>query len=162
MRKQLMIGLTAAALTLGGLGTAVAGGKFGHGPDGMMGGRMLDRMAEKLDLTADQQTQAEEIMIGGFKEMRANKRAMKDLRTELRQLDPAAADYKQKSEQLAADIAAATEKMVLMRSEQRQAFNEILTDEQRTELAQLKDDWKERGGHRGGHGEGKGGKHCRN
>lgn len=162
MRKTLMIGLTAAALTLGGLGTAVASGKFGHGHDGMMGGRMLDRMADKLDLTAEQQSQAEDIMIGGFKEMRENKRAMKDLRTELRQLDPAAADYKQKSERLAADIAAATEKMVLMRSEQRQAFNEILTDEQRTELAQLKDDWKERDGHRfGGHGEGKGGKHCR-
>lgn len=161
MRKQLMIGLTAAALTLGGLGTAVASGKLGHGPEGMMGGRMLDRMAEKLDLTAEQQSQAEEIMIGSFKEMRENKRAMKDLRTELHKLDPTAADYKQKSEQLAAEIAAATEKMVLMRSEQRQAFNEILTDEQRTEFAQLKDQWQERGHHYGGHGEGKGGKHCR-
>lgn len=156
MRKQLMIGLTAAALTLGGLGTAVASGKFGHGPEGMMGGRMLDRMAEKLDLTTEQQSQAEDIIIGSFKEMRENKRAMKDLRTELRQLDPSAADYAQKSEKLAADIAAATEKMVLMRSEQRQAFNAILTDEQRTELAQLKDDWKEHG-----RGEGKRGKQCR-
>lgn len=161
MRKQLMIGLTAAALTLGGLGTAVASGKFGHGSDGMMGGRMLDRMAEKLDLTAEQQSQAEDIMVGNFKEMRENKRAIKDLRTELHKLDPTAADYKQKSEQLAADIAAATEKMVLMRSEQRQAFNEILTDEQRTELAALKDKWQERGHRFGGHGEGKGGKHCR-
>ena len=158
MRKTLMIGLTAAALTLGGLGTAVASGKFGHGPDGMMGGRMLDRMADKLDLTAEQQSQAEDIMVGNFKDMREHKRAMKDLRTELHKLDPTASDYKQKSEQLAADIAAATEKMVLMRSDQRQAFNEILTDEQRTELAELKDKWQERG-HR--HGEGKGGKHCR-
>ncbi len=167
MRKTLIIGLTAAALTLGGLGTAVASGKFGHGMDGMMGGHMLERISQKLDLTEEQQRQVDDMIAANVKDMRQNMRNMKDLRMELRKLDPTAADYQQKSTQLAADIASATEKMVLMRAEQRQDFNNILTDDQRTELATMKDKmeekWAKHGKHRfGGHdGEGKGGKHCR-
>lgn len=162
MRKKLMIGLTAAALTLGGLGTAVAGGKFGMGMDGgMMDGRMMDRLSQKLDLTSEQQDKVDSLIADNFKDMRQNMRNLKDLRKAMRNLDPNAPDYKQQSTQLASQIADATEKMVLMRADQRQAFNSILTPEQQTELAALKEKmqerWAERGKHhRGGEHGGKG------
>ncbi len=159
MRKTLIIGMTALSLTLGGLGVAVAGGKMGH--DGPMDGRMLDRLAHKLDLTDAQMDQVDEMMAGEFKDMRQQMRTMKDLRQDLRKLDPNAADYQQQVDTLAAQIAANTEQMVKMRAEQKQAFNEILTPEQRTELAELKDSWRERMHNRFGGEHGGKGRHCR-
>jgi len=159
MRKTLIIGMTALSLTLGGLGVAVAGGKMGH--DGPMDGRMIDRLAHKLDLTDAQMDQVDEMMAGEFKDMRQQMRTMKDLRQDLRQLDPNAADYQQQVDTLAAQIAANTEQMVKMRAEQKQAFNEILTPDQRTELAELKDSWRERMHNRFGGEHGGKGRYCR-
>lgn len=159
MRKTLIIGITALSLTLGGLGIAYASGKVGHGP--MMDGRHLDRIGNHLDLTEAQQAQLDELTAGQFTEMRQGMRSMYNLREILHKLDPTAADYDQQVDKLADEIGDKAGNMVRMRANQHQAFNAILTAEQREEFAQMSDKMQERGKHRfGGHGE-KWGKGCR-
>ncbi|MGB0465997.1 MAG: Spy/CpxP family protein refolding chaperone [Pontibacterium sp.] len=163
MRNKLIAGMAVLTLSLGGLGIAYAGGPFGQGCSerGPMGHHMKNRMADKLNLTEEQQEKLDNQIAENFADMQKNMRALRSGKQALRNLDPNAADYQAQANKLAAEVAANTESMLLLRAEHRQDFNAVLTEEQRATFAEMKKNRPALGERYFGQGDKKG-KHCRN
>jgi protein CpxP len=157
MNKKLIIGMTAAAISLGGLGTAWAHFR----EDGGRGGRMLDHMAEELDLTAEQKAQIAETMKSRHAARKEGREDRREFFQKLTGLKPDAPDYQQQLDDLVRQAEQRARDMVLERAEQQQKIYAILTPEQRTEFAGLKQDMRKRWQDRAGEqGKTRRGKHC--
>ena len=151
-RRIFLSSLLVGTLAIGTVAMAGPHGKFGGGDNAERSAKFmekrLDRMSEKLDLTAEQKTQMKAVMEG-----RDNKLAeRKALREAFQKLDPTSASYEADLKALAAKKAAMSEEATISRGLKRQKVAEILTPEQLTKMEEMK---AKRGGKRGHRGHGK-------
>ena len=118
------------------------GGKHGKRGGRHGGGKhMMKRMAKKLNLTDEQKAQMKsmrEAQKGANQELRAE---MKELRTKMHALDP---NDSNAVDALAAEKGALSAKMFKAKNEARVAFENLLTDEQKAQLATMKAERKAR------------------
>ena len=154
MRKQLIIGITAAIIGGATLtaGVASADGKWdrcgdrgegrgkyeqmeGHGHKGY---KRLKYMAEELDLTDAQQDQMKQLFRDQRNAMMDQKDSFHDMREAMRDLDVSAADYDQQVASLMTRAEQNAAAMVKMRAEQKKAIFELLTPEQQSEFLEMK------------------------
>lgn len=125
-----LVALSAATLAMG-----PPGGD--HDP-----ARMLRHMSERLELTDDQRDQAEAIMQAGKTESGADRQRLRELRGELMTMESA---FDPDAARKAADeIGEITSRMVYRYASTYAEFYALLTDEQRAELEQLKEERGER------------------
>ncbi|WP_027858735.1 Spy/CpxP family protein refolding chaperone [Marinobacterium jannaschii] len=147
MRKFIIV--TASILTLGIAGTAIA--------DGM---RYFDRMAEKLDLTTEQRDQVKELMSANKEQMQTLHKEHKESRQAFYQLNPNDANYAAEVERYAEQAARHAGEMVKMRASQREEMSKLLTEEQMTKLASMREKWQSKDGGFGAKGKHHKGKYC--
>lgn len=147
-KKRLFLSsLLAGTLTISTLAMAGSHGKCGRDSSGERSAecmqKRLDRMSEKLDLTADQKAQMKVVMEG-----KVNKSTeRKALRDAFKKLDPTSASYEADLKALAAKKAVFTQESTISRGLKRQKIANILTPEQRTKMEEMRG----KGGHRGHH-----------
>ncbi|WP_299197574.1 Spy/CpxP family protein refolding chaperone [uncultured Amphritea sp.] len=150
MRKQLIIGITAAVIGAGALTAGIASAKDGWDRcgDRQGGGRYeqmegkqnmrMSRMAEKLGLSEEQTNQMQELFQNKRGQMKDQRGGMRDMHTALRDLDVNAADYDQQVAALVAKAQEDTAQMITMRAEQKKAMFAILTPEQQQKFMEMR------------------------
>lgn len=112
------------------------------------GFRHMERMADRLNLSDEQRQQLKQIHRAARPQMMSIRDAMQDNREALRKLDPAAGDYSQRVESLAAERADLTRQMILHKGRVRSSVYAILTPEQRKLKKEQKGRWHKTGGDR--------------
>ena len=147
-RRIFLSSLLVGTLAIGTAAMAGPHGKFGGGDSAERMEKRLDRMSEKLDLTAEQKTQMKAVM----ESRNAKSTERKALREAFQKLDPTSASYEADLKALAAKKAAMAEEATISRGLKRQKVAEILTPEQLTKMEEMK---AKRGGKRGHRGHGK-------
>lgn len=155
MRKQIIIGITAAIIGAGALTAGIASahdkdrcgdreeghhGKHEQMEDGKHAGKRLHAMVKKLDLSEAQETQVKELFKDRRDEMRDQRDQMKEMYTAMRDLDVNAADYDQQVANLVATAQENTAKMITMRAEQKKELFAILTPEQQEKFMEMRPD----------------------
>lgn len=165
MKKTVLVTLLASTL---GLGAAAAhaddkdSGKRGHGYSkheggkhhGKRGGRhhsgghMMKRMAKKLGLTEAQQAEIKTLREAQKDTHKALREEMKALHVEMTALDSTSATYDSQVVVLADKKADLERKKFIQRSDARQKFEAVLTEEQRATLKTMKEERKNRHGKR--------------
>ncbi len=165
------IALTAAALVFGtGAELTMAGGGFG-GCDGdrkggkhyrgmqeqgmagdrygMMGERMLRKLDWELELTDQQRDQIRDLMKERQQKMTDRKGQKQNMYQQMRELDPAAADYQQQVAELATQQAETVRQRLVDRAEGMAELYAVLTPEQQQKFKELQDQWGEKRGRKG-------------
>jgi len=139
MKTNTIFSLLAAGLIAGGLiaTQAFAADKPASTADSPMQGRLLQRLADKLNLTADQRSQIKEVIAGEKDTLvplaTAVHDARKGLRTAIRAGDATEASVRA----AAAKVAAAEADLAVERMKLYGKIAPILTDAQRRQLADL-------------------------
>lgn len=152
-RSTLIFGV-AALLAVGCANIATAN------PVGGEGGRHMQRMADDLNLSAQQRQQFKQIHTDSRTAGQSIHEAMKKNRDALRMLDPGAKDYSAQVARLADEKAELVKQMVIHHSEVRAQIYAILTPAQRTKAAEMKTNFR-KGGKPGRGGMDRGGRgHC--
>lgn len=130
------------------------GMKSGYGHPGM-GGDGMPRYLNRLDLTEAQRDRIFDIMHAQAPIMRNTAKAMQKAQSDLRDLTAAPDFSEAKARELANAAAAAMGEMALNRAKTERQVFDVLTPEQRKQLAELKDRPRQRGdGTRGPAGDG--------
>jgi len=101
------------------------------------GERLLKKMTRKLDLTDDQSTQIEQILTTSREGTADERETLRDTRKALRELDPSEPTYADSVNQYATVLGDLKRDMIIERSSLRQQISQVLTDEQKQELATL-------------------------
>lgn len=146
MKHMLKQTLTATGLGIALLGAAAA--FAGPGPGGPHegdphGGRMLAKMTEELELTAEQQATIKAIYATNREQGAADRERLRELHEQLRASE---GDFDAGSAQQAADeLGEITSRMAYQRASAQHQVREVLTDEQRAELDEMMEQRKERG-----------------
>lgn len=154
MRKQLIIGITAAIIGAGALSAGLASAKDGwdrcgerhegghHGKyeqmDGKHSAMRMTMMTEKLNLTDEQQTQMQELFKSKQDQMQDQRGTMREMHNALRDLDVNAADYDQQVADLVTKAQEKTAQMIQMRAQQKKAMFAILTPEQQQTFMEMR------------------------
>ncbi|WP_428034239.1 Spy/CpxP family protein refolding chaperone [Amphritea sp.] len=151
MRKQLIIGITAAVIGAGALTAGIASAKDGwdrcgdrqgggryEQMDSKHSGMRMSAMAEKLGLTDAQKTQMQELFQNQRGQMKDQRSGMREMHTALRDLDVNAADYDQQVAALVTKAQENTAQMITMRAEQKKAMFAILTPEQQQKFMEMR------------------------
>lgn len=138
MRKKLIAGITAAAITFAGLGFTVAHAKGGH--DFME--KRLQHLTQELDLTKEQQIQLSDSMESSKKAMQETRQTRNEIRKELMKLDPSSPDYQTKLDSLVLKAQEQAKQMVVQKAEQKQAIFSVLNEEQKQEFSELQEKWQ--------------------
>lgn len=138
MKKKILAGITAAAITLASLGFTVAHAKGGH--DFME--KRLQHLTEELNLSKEQQEQLQASMENGKKAMYDSREQRQEIRKELMKLDPNAADYQTRLNSLVLKAQEQAKTMVIQKAEQKQALFSVLTEQQKQELSELQEKWQ--------------------
>lgn len=138
MRKKLIAGITAAAITFAGLGFTVAHAKGGH--DFME--KRLQHLTQELDLTKEQQSQLSDSMESSKKAMQETRQTRNEIRKELMKLDPSSPDYQTKLDSLVLKAQEQAKQMVVQKAEQKQAIFSVLNEEQKQEFTELQEKWQ--------------------
>ncbi len=165
MKKALLVTLLASTLGLG--ATAVhaeseSSDKRGHGYSkhkdgkhhGKRGGKRhggahkMQRIAKKLGLTEAQQAEIKTLREAQKEEHKALREEMKAFREKMKALDTSSADYDSQVAALADEKANFERKRFIQKSAARQAFMNVLTEEQRATLKTMKEERKNRRGKR--------------
>mgnify|MGYP003476963651 FL=1 len=134
----LAVPLTAVAFQGHPVGHHGCGGFAGHGGPGMMGGEMMPPHLRGLNLTEAQRDKIFEIMHAQAPAMRDKAKALRKAEDDLRALT-AAADYSDAKARSLADAGAkAMSEMTLARAKAERQVFEVLTPEQRKQLAEMK------------------------
>ena len=165
MKKAVLVTLLASTLGLGAATVHAEGndsGKRGHGYSKHEGGKhhgkrgggrhggghMMKRMAEKLGLTEAQQTEIKTLREAQKETYKALREEMKALSVEMKALDSTGADYQSQVVVLADKKADLERKKFIQRSDARQKFEAVLTEEQRATMKKMKEERKSRHGKR--------------
>ena len=138
MRKKLIAGITAAAITFAGLGFTVAHAKGGH--DFME--KRLQHLTQELNLTKEQQSQLSDSMESSKKAMQETRQTRNEIRKELMKLDPGSPDYQTKLDSLVLKAQEQAKQMVVQKAEQKQAIFSVLNEEQKQEFTELQEKWQ--------------------
>jgi protein CpxP len=136
MRTKFIAGITAAVITVAGLGVtaAYAKGNYDHAE------KRMEHLAEKLNLTEAQETQLRAEMKEKQASMQDQRQARKDLRKQLMQLDPNATNYETQLNSLVLQAQEQAKASIIAKAEQQEALFEVLTPEQEKTFAELKMD----------------------
>ncbi|WGL17509.1 Spy/CpxP family protein refolding chaperone [Microbulbifer bruguierae] len=136
------------ALTAPGMVMAFPDG--GHGPEGHHGhhggfheGRMLEHLAEKLDLTEGQKAQMEANREAGKAARKAAREEMHQVHEQLREAIESGADQATLDD-LAAKLGRLEVQKMQYMHERKVQFESILTDEQKAKLEEMKAEGKAR------------------
>ncbi len=151
MRKQLIIGITAAIIGAGALTAGIAsakgdrercdGGEGRHGKYEQMEGKQhmrMSKMADELGLSDEQKDQMQELMKNKRGQMKDQRGGMKSMHNALRDLDVNASDYDQQVATLVTQAQEKTAEMIQMRAQQKKAMFEILTPEQQEKYQEMR------------------------
>ena len=134
----LAVPLTAVAFQGHPGGHHACGGFAGHGGPGMMGGEMMPPHLRGLNLNEAQRDKIFEIMHAQAPVMREKAKAVRQAEDNLRALT-SAADYNEAKARALADASAkAMSEMSLARAKAERQVFEVLTPEQRKQLADMK------------------------
>jgi Spy/CpxP family protein refolding chaperone len=109
---------------------------------------MLGRLDQQLALTDQQQQQIGDLITKHQQQMPANLAQMQQFRSQMHNLDPAAADYAEQVEILAKQQAALMSQRMVERANNHAELYALLTPEQQQSFRQLQ---QQRGERRGGH-----------
>jgi Spy/CpxP family protein refolding chaperone len=169
MKKALLVTLLASTLGFGAAAVHAddngSGKRGGHGYSKHEGGKhagkhrggrkggeqMMKRMTKMLDLTEAQQAQLKTIQEAQKTQRESLREAMKSLRTEMKALDTSSDGYSNQVAALADKKANLDRQQFIQRSEARQQFESVLTEEQRAKMKEMQDKRQSRGEKRGGH-----------
>lgn len=153
-RKRLTPTLAALGLAIAGLALAAppgqAHGRHGHhGPSSMAGlvgdpGFIVERMTRHLDLDEIQEAEISNILEAARPEFEALRERGSGNRDAMRELDPVAADYSAKLNDLALRNGQIVTDATLLFGRVRAEVHAVLTPEQLEELESLADRWQER------------------
>ncbi len=125
----------------GGMGLHNGGQKGGmHGLD------KIDRMAKRLGLSDEQQAEIKTIMESNQEAKDSLRERMIESRQALRALDTSAVDYDEKVAGIAETIAGLEKEKIVSRSTVRKQVEFVLTDEQKTKMAEMKGKMGKRSG----------------
>jgi len=141
---KLSVGKRIAAASLGVL-VSLSAAAWAMGPRGGMDhdpGRMLTHMADRLELSDAQQEQLKSIVESGKEQSSADRKRLEELRGELEAMHDSF-DQGQ-AQKIADEIGEITSRMVYQFSSSYAGFYSLLTDEQKAELEQLKEERGER------------------
>ncbi|BBB24752.1 Spy/CpxP family protein refolding chaperone [Amphritea japonica] len=151
MRKQLIIGITAAIIGAGALTAGIAsakgdwercgGGEGRHGKYEQMEGRhdmRMSRMADELELSDEQKSQMQALMKNKRAQMKDQRGGMRGMHNAFKDLEVNAADYDQQVAALVTQAQEKTAEMIQMRAQQKKAMFEILTPEQQEKYLEMR------------------------
>lgn len=145
-RKNWLVGAAAATV----LATSATAWSMGHSGSGDPG-RMFAHMADKLDLSAEQQASVEQVLSASRETSRADHQRLQALRQQLRAMH---GDFEAgKAQGIADEIGQVTSRMVFQASKSWSEVYQLLDAEQRQELEDL---MKKREAHRGMRRKGRG------
>lgn len=136
-------------------GCGIMGAKAGFAQPGM-GGDGMPRYLYRLNLTEAQRDRIFDIMHAQAPTQRANMKALYKARSDLRVLTTTADFSEAKAKEQADAVAAATGEMALNRAKTERQVIDVLTPEQRQQLAELKTNVQRRPDSRGQRGMGMG------
>jgi|GEM_PF-1722423 len=145
MRKQIAIGITSAIVGFGLLSTAFADE---DNRSEQRQERFVNKMAKYLELTDAQKMQVADLMDEHQDERMEKMKLMREVRQQISQLDPTAADYDKQLDGLVLQAQQQLGESIRDKAEQRQELAKILTDEQQQKLAEMKQKRGEYGGKR--------------
>lgn len=137
-KRVAIIGLSALLITSAGTALAFGGPKGHHGGcDRGKGGSPMEAISQLEDLTSEQKDQLKEIRSSAKDAMRDLRDDMQDNRRDLRDAMEKNADLEtvRKLAQKQGDQVA---RMIMLRAEIRDKVDEILTEEQREQLADMR------------------------
>lgn len=154
MRKQLIIGITAAVIGAGTLAVGVAQADRSWGEHERCDsrsekhermsermekhtGKRLDYLSEELALSQQQQDQIDDLFDQSRSDMKKQMRGMRDMRKQMKSLDVSASDYDQQVQAIADKAADKAAQLVLVRAEQKKALYALLTPEQQVQFNAL-------------------------
>lgn len=140
-RSLIGLGLL-AGLAMPAVAMAGPGGQGGYGSG--QGGPHMDRMAQALNLTDEQQEKMAQVRDKARPEFRKLGRQMRDNRKALFGLDPTAKDYNSKLADLARQQGKLIEQMIVLRGHVRAETDAILTPEQREQAKKLMQERRDR------------------
>ena len=151
MRKQLIIGITAALIGAGTLTAGIASAKGGwdrcgsdeghHSKYERMEGKhqmRMSSMADKLGLSDAQKDQMQALMKNKREQMKGQRGGMKGMHNAFQDLDVNASDYDQQVAALVTEAQQKTAEMIQMRAQQKKAMFEILTQEQQEKYLEMR------------------------
>lgn len=149
-RRLFLASTLIGAMSLGSY--AMAGGHGGCSKHGKKGGeyseqrmeKKMDRMTEKLGLSAEQSEQMKAAMKSKHETMKGFREQKKALQVSMRDLDPTATDFDAQLETLANQKAELTRQMTIAKGKQRQIMASILTPEQRETMKKMRAERKAR------------------
>ncbi|WP_432471581.1 Spy/CpxP family protein refolding chaperone [Amphritea sp. HPY] len=154
MRKQLIIGITAAVIGAGTLAAGVAQADRSWGEHERcdsrsekherMSERMdkraekrMDYLSEELSLSQQQQDQIDDLFDQNRSDMKKQMRGMRDMRKQMKSLDVSASDYDQQVETIVEQAQDKAAKLIRARAEQKKALYALLTPEQQEQFNAL-------------------------
>lgn len=118
------------------------------GPDPDRAEHMKQRFAERFDITDSQQAEIAQIREHYAPRLETQRDELRDLLKAERDLDPTAESYVADVQSAAEQRAQLSVAHAALRAEQRQLIAGVLTDEQRTAIAEARDEHKARRGDR--------------
>ena len=142
--KTVLMTIALAGLTLGGISVQAgdqADARYGmdkrHGGEKHGGGRRMEKMAERLDLSDEQRAEMEKIHQSAGESMAPLHEKMKaGMKAEREALENGASEVE--LEKLAAETAKARVALMIHRRDVKQQVTAVLTEEQKAKLAEMK------------------------
>ena len=124
----------------------------GHGHMGKNPERMIEKMSRKLDLTDEQRDQAFAKLDEFRPQMRQARQALSDGMKRLHEIDADADNFNSNLDEIAEEQGKLVADMIKLRTTMQLEFEQLLNDEQKAELEQMKEKRSKRHGGDKDHG----------
>lgn len=153
-RRLFLASTLIGAMSLGSYAFAGGHGGCKHGKKGgeyseKRMQKKMERMTEKLGLSAEQSEQMKAAMKSSHETMKGYRTQMQSVHESMRNLDPDAADFDTQLASLANQKGELVRQMTLAKGKKRQAMAKILSPEQRAKMKQMRAERKARYHNRG-------------
>ncbi len=142
MKKATIAILAIAILGLGAMFIFAQKGRMRHGGFGAGGGLM--RMAEKLNLSDEQKTQVKTILEESKTRIKPLTESLRENHKQAESLGIDGIFNEEKVQQIAGNQAETTKQLIIEKEKTKAQIFAVLTPEQRTEAAKMKEQFKER------------------
>ena len=138
--KQVLMGLGIAVVMVAAVAVVsfARDGRHGFGRHhGFRFERMIERLADRLDLSAQQRTEVFAVLDESRPAMRDLRAALAEHRRAFQELDPTADDYQTQLQGMADEIGQLASQTVVLMGQTRSKISALLTDEQRAQAKQI-------------------------
>ncbi|MAY41929.1 MULTISPECIES: Spy/CpxP family protein refolding chaperone [unclassified Neptuniibacter] len=157
MRTKFIAGITAAVITVSGLGLTVAHATDGEQHKERRMEHRVEHLTKELKLTPKQQTELKAQMLSQHEGMKLKHQNRESVFKQLLKLNPNSADYQTQLNSLVLEAQEQTKSMIIEKADAQEKLFEILTPEQEKSFIALKAEMGEKMSKR--HSEGKRGHH---